>query len=874
MITEQQFLEILKANSHQQSLSLVGHGFNHRQMGQHDHSILANFIKNTPKLTALEIRGGGLSNQDQKEVLDAIAQNHSALTCLDLSGNSLNSDVNSSLISIIEKNPSLTSINLGQNNLNNRFIRNLVLILPTLTALNSLRLYFNKFEGIAELSSAVKTNTSLTYLDLAHNELETVDAEYLAAALRVNSSLRFLNLNNNRIGNDGAKVLAKALKKTRLRTLKLKSNHIGNRGYQEIAFALKNNTSLQELDLADNRAKDKGAKALAEALAINSSLTSLILSFNQRFGEEGGKALAKALALNKGLQFIDLCNSFSTLAAAELGEALQRNTTLTDLKLQKNNLGINESRILANALGKNRALKRLEYDFNRLSAEGAQSLAEVLKTNHTLEYLRLLGNRLGANGATNLAHALKKNKGLKFLCVNENQCCAQDAIAFAEALKKNKTLLYLDLGNNAINSQGYQALAKALTKNATLISLNLGRGKFNLDTEAVQALGEALKVNRSLTHLDLDNVITNDGEKGLAEALKSNFVIRRIDGVKHPDIETILKNNNRICDQLSELTSRAYRGQAFTKEEIEEFERIKNTFSQLPIHKNQDIHQRSLIRKIEPFLDHDVHPMYSKLQRTLALIDIIVFDLIVMNVQPEEDTLKSNTIVFVQKKYKDYGADQALRDYYVIDTIYCKDSLGKMYVRAANGFNLHYFLKTDNANPLSTAFIQPYKTLIENELHIRGIIRQYTNDDDTDRMVTAAWSQVTSHPFILTKEKDDPTAAICKQKNILTRWFDENVANSYYEYWGNQINDLRTIDEGLDEQSLAAAITAIGNAIDAANKENVQEEINSAVSEKKQAALSSAHISACSFFALAQNPAANADLEIANIDITLSKAKI
>ena len=60
------------------------------------------------------------------------------------------------------------------------------------------------------MAELFNTNTSITYVALAMNELGQAGAEAVAKALEVNKSLASLNLYANEIGPDGAAAVAKA----------------------------------------------------------------------------------------------------------------------------------------------------------------------------------------------------------------------------------------------------------------------------------------------------------------------------------------------------------------------------------------------------------------------------------------------------------------------------------------------------------------------------------------------------------------------------------------------------------------------------------------------------------------------------------------
>ncbi|KJE97284.1 hypothetical protein CAOG_07718 [Capsaspora owczarzaki ATCC 30864] len=98
-------------------------------------------------------------------------------------------------------------------------------------------------------------------------------------------------LSGHRIDDAGAKVIAEALKSNRtLTSIDLSANQIGFDGGQAIAEALKSNGTLTALNLNNNSIGDTGAQAFAEALEHNETLTDLDLRIS-RIGGAGTKAL-------------------------------------------------------------------------------------------------------------------------------------------------------------------------------------------------------------------------------------------------------------------------------------------------------------------------------------------------------------------------------------------------------------------------------------------------------------------------------------------------------------------------------------------------------------------------------------------------------
>ncbi|KAF9993363.1 hypothetical protein BGZ79_001988, partial [Entomortierella chlamydospora] len=267
-------------------------------------------------------------------------------------------------------------------------------------------------------------------------------------ALKTNSSLTTLNLYSSNIGGNGAQVLAEALKtNSTLTTLDLRSNFIRDSGGQSLAEALKTNSTLTTLDLGSNLIGDSGGQSLAEALKTNSTLTTLNLRSNL-IGDGGGQALA---------------------------EALKANSTLTILDLRNNNIRDSGSHTLAEALKTNLTLTILDLEGNKIGFEGILSLTLARKVNSTLVALNLIENSINDTAASALAEAFHINSTVTTLNLENNSIGDSGGQLLAEALKTNSTLTTLDLGRNSIRDSGGQALAEAFKTNSTLTTLNLWR---------------------------------------------------------------------------------------------------------------------------------------------------------------------------------------------------------------------------------------------------------------------------------------------------------------------------------------------------------------------------------------------------------------
>ena len=312
-----------------------------------------------------------------------------------------------------------------------------------------------------------KIENSYFHIELAH---------YFGACLE----LQELDLADNNlfelesIGDADAAVLASALEtNTTLTNLNLAHNNIGFAGAESLATALKTNTTLTNLDLSWNNLGPAGAELLATSLKTNTTLTNLNLSRN-KLGPAGAESLAKALKTNTTLTNLDLSsNNLGPASAESLATALKISSTLTNVNLSDNNLGPTVAKSLATALITNTSVTNLNLSVNNLGPAGAESLATALKTNTTLTNLDFSGNNLAFGGAESLATALKTNTTLTNLNVSWNNLGPAGAESLATALKTNTTLINLNLSRNQLGPAGVESLAKVLKTNATLTKLDL-----------------------------------------------------------------------------------------------------------------------------------------------------------------------------------------------------------------------------------------------------------------------------------------------------------------------------------------------------------------------------------------------------------------
>ncbi|KAG0344125.1 hypothetical protein BG004_004712, partial [Podila humilis] len=489
---------------------------------------------------------------------------NTTLTTLVLQDNLVQNNAAQALATSLATNNAVTTLNLAHNLITDVGTHALATMLITNTTLMNLNLTDNMIEdeGIRALAGALGTNTTLKKLELGRNKFEEGGVQALAEALTTNRTLQELDLSDNIIGiYHGFQMVAKALDtNSTLAMLILRNTSVSDNGAQAMARSLAVNTGLSTLNLEENRIEDVGIQALAEVLAINSTLRDLNLSKNP-IGFHGVMTLVfEWLCNNSSLTKIHLndttlrkgadqelveafeCGSIRTslnlhsltidkAGAVLLTKCLKKNTLLTILNLEKNDMGWEGTQILSTFLATgSTTLTTLFIGKNNIGNKGTQALAEALKTNRTLSTLDLWSNSIGNIGAQALAETLRINSTLTTLEIRKNFIGDTGTKALAEALKPNNdisdnsdnntVLTHLDLRNNLLGDDGAEALAEALETNSTLTDLHLDSNRIS-DKGAFALVKSLSEKNLALVTLTLENnMIGHDGVQDLMDMTK------------------------------------------------------------------------------------------------------------------------------------------------------------------------------------------------------------------------------------------------------------------------------------------------------------------------------------------------------------------
>ena len=149
---------------------------------------------------------------------------------------------------------------------------------------------------------------------------------------------------------------------------------------------------------------------------------------------------------------------------------------------------------------------QLDLERNNIGSEGAKTLADALKVNASLTDLNVCANNITGDGAQQLAATVLGKQSLECFC----------KIPLKEL--RADSLTELNLRGKGVEVPGALVLAELLqTVSASLTSLNVGSNE--IGDEGAQAIGSALmesKVSKLKELVIYDNSVGPDGAKSIA----------------------------------------------------------------------------------------------------------------------------------------------------------------------------------------------------------------------------------------------------------------------------------------------------------------------------------------------------------------------
>ena len=444
-------------------------------------------------------------------------------------------------------NPLSLFFSLSFNNLNLDNMQSLCDILRSNTSITHLNVANNALgpEGMHLLCDVLRTNSKITVLGLARNNLGLEGVKVLCEVLHINRVGTILDLTGNSLGADGMRVLCDVLQaNASIVGLHLANNSLGLEGVQMLCKALRTNTTIVKISLENNNIGQEGMGMLCDALRINSTITELRCSEKD---EDGNMKRALLALLSRNNSFPNICKRLAG-----------NDPWLTNLEMGGWQLMSERLQCLMTSLRGNTCLRELDLSSNSLNKEGIHLLCGMLQSNSTITRLNLANNDLDADAVCLLWDVLRTNTLITALDLKNNSLRKEGVQMLCEVLRTNATLKDVNLSTNFIGPEGIRILCHGLQFNTTIEHVHLLNNGMDAETEwllgamlqrnAFQEVSQQLaKNNPRLTNLEMDGwQLLPQQVHTLAANLGATTHLREMN-----------LNNNQLSDKAAVIILRA-----------------------------------------------------------------------------------------------------------------------------------------------------------------------------------------------------------------------------------------------------------------------------------------------------------------------------
>ncbi|KYR02709.1 hypothetical protein DLAC_00171 [Tieghemostelium lacteum] len=466
------------------------------------------------------------------------------LVQLDLSHNYLAPEGLSPIIAdIVKSNKSIQWMNLSHNNLDQDEDHAIIDALKYNQTITYLDMSCNEYQLSSDISkylcNYIEKSKSLTYLNFSHNSTRT-PLSGLSASLKLSQNLRHLDLSYMVIsGQDSLEFLKTVISSSNLSVINLYQLHLQQQSNSCHSFgcAITNSLSKRynDYDLHDDLGEYSSHK--------NSNGNHQKITFN-----------IKSLTPTGSYSSNDSDDSDSNQSSEETtsDEMPLMSCPLTYLNIGGINFGKKSLKEFLNILIRNQDLLTLDLSSGQLSESNGTLLADFIRINQNIQHLNLCNNDFYEK-SVDIAEALQFNTSLISLNISNSKSSNLIGKVLSKSLTYNRTLKKLNISHTKLSSSGILELSLALKDNRIqLQSLNLD--DTDLSEKGSILIGDALATNQHLEMVYMNfNSIQYKGSKSIGKALKHNNTLKVLHlgynqiGVKGlKSISKYLKSNSTL----------------------------------------------------------------------------------------------------------------------------------------------------------------------------------------------------------------------------------------------------------------------------------------------------------------------------------------
>ncbi|KOB66754.1 putative leucine rich repeat containing 34 [Operophtera brumata] len=273
----------------------------------------------------------------------------------------------------------------------------------------------------------------ITKLDLSYNLITDVGFRKLLKMLLVKgrSSLINLNIMNNDLTEDSILGIAKYSKYIKLKYLRLNGNDFGTKGGEYFAKFLINNNSVEYCDIGQTSQTLTSVAQIVTALRI----------------DHGANQTMKVFDFSRIIPLFNRYSYETKWLAYHIEYLLERNSTIIELHLQKNEFIGHDMDYFARGLRRNTTLLYLDLGYNKIGDYGAELLGKYLSEGPQLVLLNVAGNSIKDTGARALSFGLPYSK-VRALDISNNKITDRGILDLLNTIKKSIFMRFLNIWGN------------------------------------------------------------------------------------------------------------------------------------------------------------------------------------------------------------------------------------------------------------------------------------------------------------------------------------------------------------------------------------------------------------------------------------------
>lgn len=355
----------------------------------------------------------------------------------------------------------------------------------------------------------------LTELDLSHNSLGEVGAEFLCSVLPSLPKLNSLSVGSKNRCETFAERLSMALPQTKaIQYLNLSGHVISEMTAQMMTSVL---PSLRSLNLSHCAWLKSGGLHLIRSLAHCEHLEELWLNC-VHLDEDCKMCLARSVSSIKTLRILKLGKIYTHSLWSDVLVAMENLIHVKELEIDSWRIADKGVELLVRLLPLWNDLQKISVSKNLISDQSGEKLMEALKSCTRLRELQISSNSLGDLTAARMALVFPALTHLCVVDISENSIGHEGSVCLAKAISFLKNLTKINL--TSVGTSELCAVIASLENCPQIQDVSLGWN--NCADGVALELARVLPLCQRMIKIDLEcNIVSVSGAEALIKALQS-----------------------------------------------------------------------------------------------------------------------------------------------------------------------------------------------------------------------------------------------------------------------------------------------------------------------------------------------------------------